>query len=65
MKAVFVYDIRDLVALVLLGLCVLLFIGAFIVSWVSLLLCKLRGHRFRSENPEPFAKCLRCGRPVG
>lgn len=62
---IFVWTLRDIVFVGLLGLCLFLFVGAWVLSAFSLLLCKVRGHRFRSERPEPFAPCLRCGRRVG
>lgn len=62
---IFVWTLRDVVFVSLLGLTLLLFAGALMVSWASLLLCKVRGHRFRVERPEPFAPCVRCGRRVG
>lgn len=62
---VFVWTLRDAVFVGLLALCLLLFIGAWTLSGLPLLMCRVRGHRFRVERPEPFAPCIRCGRRVG
>lgn len=61
----FVLTLRDVLLLSLLGLFLIAWVGLWGFSFLSLLVCKLRGHRYRSPRPEPFAPCLRCGRRTG